>query len=79
MLDTLTDWRRVWRERPQRLVAEFAAHCITIGRRVRVEPPGREHFIGLACSVDPTGQLLVSDEQGATHLVTAGDVVDIGP
>ena len=79
LLDTLTDWRRVWRERPRRLVAEFAAHCITIGRRVRVEPPGREHFIGLACSVDPTGQLLVSDEQGATHLVTAGDVVDIGP
>lgn len=77
LLADIAYWRRIWRERPRRLVAEFADHCVTIGRWVRVETPGGRQIFGRACGVDRWGHLLVEDNHDTTHLVQTGDVVDM--
>lgn len=46
-----------------------------LGRRVRVERPGRPRLLGVAEGVSAEGALLVRDDAGLRHTVWAGDVV----
>jgi BirA family biotin operon repressor/biotin-[acetyl-CoA-carboxylase] ligase len=74
LLGSLDAWRARLHEDPMALVQAFTPYCATIGRRVRVVPPGREPFIATARSVDPDGLLIVENEGGKTIRVEAGDV-----
>lgn len=51
---------------------EYAAHCCTLGSRVKVS--GGVDLTGVAESMDDTGALLVRTEDGELHCVLAGDV-----
>lgn len=61
--------------------AEYRAHLVTLGRRVRVELPGGDggsRFIeGRAVDVDAQGHLVVLDDCAMTHRFAAGDVVHV--
>ncbi len=46
---------------------------VVIGRRVTVSQPGQV-IAGIAVDVDNSGALLVTDDDGQTHLVHAGDL-----
>lgn len=59
-----------------RLAESYAAACVTVGRRVRVDLPGGTVLEGLAVEIDPTGQLVV-EADGVRHPVAAGDVVHV--
>lgn len=52
---------------------------VTLGRQVRAQLPGDHEIIGHATRLDPYGSLLVVDEAGQEHVVTAGDVVHLRP
>jgi BirA family biotin operon repressor/biotin-[acetyl-CoA-carboxylase] ligase len=53
----------------------WAARLITLGRRVMVTAAASaEPLIGTAEGIDAWGQLLVRDDGGALHTVSAGDV-----
>ena len=60
------------------LLGAFRARTTTIGRRVRVVLPGGE-LEGLATDLREDGSLVVADDRGAEHVVTAGDVVHLRP
>lgn len=53
-----------------------AAHCITLGRTVRVMLPGGAHLVGEATGLGADGCLLVSAE-GSEHRIAAGDIVHL--
>ncbi|WP_407645573.1 biotin--[acetyl-CoA-carboxylase] ligase [Amycolatopsis alkalitolerans] len=59
------------------LLEEYRARCETIGQQVRVMLPGDATLLGTATDVDPSGQLMVTDETGKPHTVLAGDVVHL--
>jgi BirA family biotin operon repressor/biotin-[acetyl-CoA-carboxylase] ligase len=61
---------------PAALRAEYLRWCVTVGREVRVELPGRQQLAGTATDVDETGRLAVRTGPGTT-LVGAGDVVHV--
>lgn len=54
-----------------------SAACLTLGRAVRAEQPGREPLPGVAEAIDPDGSLVVRDAAGARHRVRAGDVLHV--
>lgn len=60
------------------LSQSYSRRCVTLGRRVRVQLPDRD-LIGEAASFDPTGALVVHDDDGVDHTVTVGDVVHLRP
>ncbi len=60
------------------LRADYLGYCATVGQDVRVELPGGSVLAGRAADVDSGGRLLVSAD-GATHAVSAGDVVHVRP
>ncbi|MEV0233285.1 biotin--[acetyl-CoA-carboxylase] ligase [Nonomuraea sp. NPDC050786] len=60
------------------LRSAYLAASATIGRRVRVELPGRQAVIGLATGVDLSGHLQVESE-GERYTLSAGDVVHVRP
>ncbi len=78
LLDTLLGqldfYRELWRTSPRLLVAEFAGHCLTLGKRVLVHPPGGEAFEATAHGIAPDGILLCRDDHQNEIAVTAGDV-----
>jgi len=51
----------------------------TLGRRVRVEQPGGASLVGVATAVTDNGALVVGDDTGTEHIVTAADVVHLRP
>ena len=53
----------------------WARELEPLGRRVRVQQPGRPPLQGRAENVSPAGALLVRDDAGTLHTVWAGDVV----
>jgi BirA family biotin operon repressor/biotin-[acetyl-CoA-carboxylase] ligase len=61
-----------------RLRSSYAAACVTLGRRVRVELPTGGTLTGVATGIDVGGRLLVRGPQGETA-VGAGDVVHVRP
>ncbi len=63
---------------PAALLDEYRRRSATLGRRVRVELPGRE-LHGTATDVTATGSLVVTDDAGERHEVAAGDVIHLRP
>ncbi|MEM7140529.1 MAG: biotin--[acetyl-CoA-carboxylase] ligase [Actinomycetota bacterium] len=64
---------------PSRLVEEQRIHSATLGTRVRAELPGGRVLSGTASDLDDAGSLLLVDDDGATHVVTTGDVIHLRP
>jgi BirA family biotin operon repressor/biotin-[acetyl-CoA-carboxylase] ligase len=56
------------------LADELREHLSTLGRRVRVSRLDDADLVGTASGITSTGELLVTDEQGATHTLRVGDV-----
>ncbi|OQA42291.1 MAG: Bifunctional ligase/repressor BirA [Chloroflexi bacterium ADurb.Bin325] len=56
----------------------WAARLDTLGQRVRVALRGGAH-IGVATGVTPGGGLILADDDGAEHVVWAGDVAALRP
>ncbi|MEE2521696.1 biotin--[acetyl-CoA-carboxylase] ligase [Pseudarthrobacter sp. J75] len=52
---------------------------VTLGKQVRAQLPGDHEIIGHATRLDQYGSLLVEDDAGHEHVVTAGDVVHVRP
>ncbi|MFJ3957569.1 biotin--[acetyl-CoA-carboxylase] ligase [Arthrobacter sp. NPDC090010] len=52
---------------------------VTLGRTVRAQLPGDREVIGVAERLDHDGSLVVRDEGGTVHTVTAGDVIHLRP
>jgi BirA family biotin operon repressor/biotin-[acetyl-CoA-carboxylase] ligase len=64
------------------VAAAYREACVTIGRDVRVELPGRGPLEGEAVGVDDEGRLILEEPQGAPaagrrHALSAGDVVHV--
>ncbi|NTU79436.1 MAG: biotin--[acetyl-CoA-carboxylase] ligase [Chloroflexales bacterium] len=55
------------------LFTAWRSRIVTLGQQVRVETPAGP-LEGLAIDVDRSGGLIVRDELGALHTITAGDV-----
>jgi BirA family transcriptional regulator, biotin operon repressor / biotin---[acetyl-CoA-carboxylase] ligase len=60
------------------LLAVYRERSATLGRTVRVELPDAE-LVGVATDVADDGALVVTDDEGVGHSVTAGDVVHVRP
>jgi BirA family biotin operon repressor/biotin-[acetyl-CoA-carboxylase] ligase len=60
------------------LIAEYTAHSLTIGARVRATMPGDREIVGDAKYVDDQGRLCI-DAGGETVVVSAGDIVHLRP
>lgn len=76
-LDALEDrWRRAGGDEPS-LREEYREHCVTLGRPVRVELSRGEQLLGTAHDLEPDGTLVVRDDSGADHAISAGDVVHL--
>jgi BirA family biotin operon repressor/biotin-[acetyl-CoA-carboxylase] ligase len=58
------------------LAADYRAHSLTIGTRVRAHLPGGKEIVGTAGGVDEQGRLLL-ETGGQTLVVSAGDVVHL--
>jgi BirA family biotin operon repressor/biotin-[acetyl-CoA-carboxylase] ligase len=74
VLERLDRWRKVLQATPGMLVEAYVSHCVTLGRRVRVQPPGQAWFTGTARSIAHDGRLVVEDDTGRARHVEAGDV-----
>ncbi|HEY8295567.1 MAG TPA: biotin--[acetyl-CoA-carboxylase] ligase [Micrococcaceae bacterium] len=59
------------------LLQRTTAAMATIGAQVRAELPGGTELLGRAAGLDSSGSLLITDAQGTTHTVSAGDVVHL--
>jgi BirA family biotin operon repressor/biotin-[acetyl-CoA-carboxylase] ligase len=57
--------------------ADYRRRCATIGRRVRVELPDGGAITGQAADVDEHGRLVLREDAGARHELSAGDVVHL--
>lgn len=56
------------------LLEAYRAACLSLGVGVRVLLPGGGELVGTALDVDAAGRLVVRDEQGDEHVLSAGDV-----
>ena len=61
---------------PGKLLEDYEAACVTLGRRVRVELPGKT-LEGFAVRIADDGRLMITDREGAPHRVSAGDVIHL--
>ncbi len=68
-----------WADDPAAARAEYLAECVTVGQRVRVELPADEVLLGTAVDVDVEGRIVVQDEAGKRHVLSAGDVTHLRP
>jgi len=64
---------------PTVVTVEARSHNATLGRQVRVSLPGGRSLVGLATGLTDEGHLVVTDDSGATHDVSVGDVVHLRP
>lgn len=74
LVANLDRWVELWRQEPDRIAPAVAAHCLTLGRRVKVTEPGRPPWKGLARSLEADGRLLIRDEKGRWRRLDAGYV-----
>ena len=63
------------RHDPQGLLADIRAHCVTVGRGVRIDLPGGQRITARAEGIGDDGSLEVIDDTGMRRFVTAGDVI----
>jgi BirA family biotin operon repressor/biotin-[acetyl-CoA-carboxylase] ligase len=83
LLTELADLESAWREAggdpfASGLHEEYRAYCVTFGQRVRVELPTRQ-LEGTGSYLEGDGTLVVRDDNGTDHSVSAGDVVHLRP
>ena len=57
------------------LIGDYRERCLSLGHSVQVMLPGGEILVGVATAISPDGQLVVTDSQGNTRSVAAGDVI----
>jgi BirA family biotin operon repressor/biotin-[acetyl-CoA-carboxylase] ligase len=79
--DLLVAWLRAFGsqlDEIDRVVAAAAERSATLGRRVRVELAGTQ-LHGVASRLTDDGFLVIRTDDGAEHVVTAGDVVHLRP
>ena len=62
---------------PGSLRAQVIDRLVTLGRHVRAQLPGGGELTGRAVALEPTGALVIVDEAGQPHTVTAADVVHL--
>ena len=74
LLRTVLDNLDYWRDNSDQAIDAFTGHCVTLGREVTVNLPGREPLTGTAVRLSERGALIVEDHNGVTHTVEAGDV-----
>ena len=84
VLRELSRTEKTWREHngdagASGLREAYQRRCGTLGQRVRVELPAATVLVGHAVDVDSDGRLLVRDDRGTEHAVSAGDVVHLRP
>lgn len=60
------------------LLADYTAHSLTIGARVRATLPGDREIVGDASHVDDQGRLCIDTGAGSV-VVSAGDIVHLRP
>lgn len=60
----------------QTIFAEWRSHLVTLGREVTITQPESNDppLVGTALNVTPTGDLIVQDNNGYQHTISAGDV-----
>ncbi|MFI9818261.1 biotin--[acetyl-CoA-carboxylase] ligase [Saccharothrix variisporea] len=81
LLDELAHLERAWRDahgdpHASGLYDEYVRECSTLGRRVRVDLSAGQ-LSGTAQDLEVDGTLLVRDDDGVDHPVSAGDVVHL--
>jgi BirA family transcriptional regulator, biotin operon repressor / biotin---[acetyl-CoA-carboxylase] ligase len=59
--------------------AAYREACLTLGRQVEVQLPGREPVRGVADEVDDDGRLVVTGADGSQQTLAAGDVAHVRP
>ncbi|MCA1983632.1 biotin--[acetyl-CoA-carboxylase] ligase [Nocardioides nematodiphilus] len=64
---------------PEELSADYLALSATVGMRVRAELPSGGALAGTASGIDPYGRLLITQADGLTQAVGAGDIVHLRP
>ena len=60
------------------LTNDYATRCISARSNVRATLPDGSTITGIGTGIDPSGALLVEDEGGTTHTISAGDVTLAG-
>jgi BirA family biotin operon repressor/biotin-[acetyl-CoA-carboxylase] ligase len=60
------------------LIADYTAHSLTVGQRVRAIMPGDSEIVGHAKNVDDQGRLCI-DTGSEVVVVSAGDIVHLRP
>lgn len=61
---------------PGKLLEDYETACVTLGRRVRVELPGKT-LEGFAVRIAEDGRLMITDREGAPHRIAAGDIIHL--
>jgi BirA family biotin operon repressor/biotin-[acetyl-CoA-carboxylase] ligase len=74
LLDAFLDELAVALGRGAAIVEDYRARLATVGRRVRVEHVRGGDVVGTAVGVTDAGALVVRDDAGVDHTVTAADV-----
>ena len=67
------DYSRIVRGKFSAVADEWASHCSTLGRQVKIEV-GQRRIIGRAEALDESGALLLRTEHGRVERVTGGDL-----
>jgi BirA family biotin operon repressor/biotin-[acetyl-CoA-carboxylase] ligase len=77
LLDAYLDALARTLARGDAILGEYWPRVSTLGRRVRVQPVRGADLVGTAVRVTPEGALVVLDDDGAEHTVTAADVLHL--
>jgi BirA family biotin operon repressor/biotin-[acetyl-CoA-carboxylase] ligase len=68
-----------WATDPAAARAEYLDVCVTVGQQVEVSLPGEKVLRGTAVDVDVEGRIVVADDAGERHVLSAGDVTHLRP
>ena len=61
---------------PPKLLEDYEANCVTLGRRVKVQLPDKT-LQGFAIRIAEDGRLMITDREGAPHRIGAGDIIHL--
>jgi BirA family transcriptional regulator, biotin operon repressor / biotin---[acetyl-CoA-carboxylase] ligase len=75
LADRIVGWRNT-AGTDAALIADYRAHCLTLGAPVRAVLPDKSEVTGVAQDVDRQGRLVI-DVAGETTVVAAGDVIHL--
>jgi BirA family biotin operon repressor/biotin-[acetyl-CoA-carboxylase] ligase len=75
LADRIVGWRNTGGT-DATLIADYRAHCLTLGTPVRAVLPDNSEITGLARNVDGQGRLVI-EVDGDTIVVSAGDVTHL--